>query len=101
MCVENEEKNNFNFTTKVINGQDVLILGGLNMRNFTGFYIKKFHKIWAKIAKTSYDLHELDKFQAEKIKSGFQAYFFLGNSFVQLFFQLGGVVHYDVCQWKG
>ena len=30
MCVENEEKNNFNFTNKVFNGQDVLILGGLN-----------------------------------------------------------------------
>ena len=27
---ENEEKNNFNFTNKVFNGQDVLILGGLN-----------------------------------------------------------------------
>ena len=30
MCVENEEKNNLNFTNKVFNGQDVLILGGLN-----------------------------------------------------------------------
>ena len=30
LCVENEEKNNFNFTNKVFNGQDVLILGGLN-----------------------------------------------------------------------
>ena len=30
MCVENEEKNNFNFTNKVLNGQDVLNLGGLN-----------------------------------------------------------------------
>ena len=29
-CVEKEEKNNFNFTNKVLNGQDVLILGGLN-----------------------------------------------------------------------
>ena len=28
--MENEEKNNFNFTNKVFNGQDVLILGGLN-----------------------------------------------------------------------
>ena len=28
--VENEEKNNFNFTNKVFNGQDVLVLGGLN-----------------------------------------------------------------------
>ena len=32
LCVENEEKNNFNFTNKVFNGQDVLILGGLNSR---------------------------------------------------------------------
>ena len=30
LCVENEEKNNFNFTNKVFNGQDVLILDGLN-----------------------------------------------------------------------
>ena len=30
LCVENEEKNNFNFTNKVFNGQDVIILGGLN-----------------------------------------------------------------------
>ena len=30
LCVENEEKNNFNFTNEVFNGQDVLILGGLN-----------------------------------------------------------------------
>ena len=28
--VENEEKNNFNFTDKVFNGQEVLILSGLN-----------------------------------------------------------------------
>ena len=28
--VENEEKNSFNFTKKVFNGQDVLILGGLD-----------------------------------------------------------------------
>ena len=32
MCVENEEKNKFNFTNKVFNGQDVLILGGRNSR---------------------------------------------------------------------
>ena len=30
LCVENEKKNNFNFTNKAFNGQDVLILGGLN-----------------------------------------------------------------------
>ena len=30
MCEENEEKYNFNFTNKVFNGHDVLILGGLN-----------------------------------------------------------------------
>ena len=30
MCVDNKEKNNFSFTSKVFNGQDILILGGLN-----------------------------------------------------------------------
>ena len=30
LCIEYERKNNFNFTNKVFNGQDVLILGGLN-----------------------------------------------------------------------
>ena len=30
LCVENEEKNNFKLTNNVFNGQDVLILGGLN-----------------------------------------------------------------------
>ena len=30
LCVENEEKNNFNFLNKVLNGHDVLIVGGLN-----------------------------------------------------------------------
>ena len=30
LCVENEEKNNFNFTNKLFNGKDVLILDGLN-----------------------------------------------------------------------
>ena len=30
LCVENEEKNNFNFTNKVFNRQDVLILSGRN-----------------------------------------------------------------------
>ena len=30
--VENEKKNNLNFANKVFNGQDVLILGGLNSR---------------------------------------------------------------------
>ena len=29
--VENGEKNNLNFANKVFNGQDVLILGGLNI----------------------------------------------------------------------
>ena len=30
LCVENGEKNNFNFRNKVFNEQDILILGGLN-----------------------------------------------------------------------
>ena len=43
LSVENEEKNNFNFTNRVFNGQDVLILGGLDSRISLYMYLPLFY----------------------------------------------------------
>ena len=40
--VENQEKNNLNFSNKVFNGKDVLILGGRNSGIFTVLYMNEF-----------------------------------------------------------
>ena len=49
LCVENEEKNNFNFTNKVFNGQDVLILGGLNS-GISLYFLSPFGKTFSSLS---------------------------------------------------